>query len=195
MDSRAVGNSDRITSEVEENAVNPRKRVVVLVDESPEAKLAVLWALSHVVNDFDTLILLYVISSQKSVLSTHLKKKLGSRNGHGRSLEAKGFDLAYSLEELSRTYRPQVQTEVVVEEGDKGPTIVDQVKKLKASVLVLGQKKPSLFQRLFHAKKDRLVDYCIANTKCSTFGVRKRSSKFGGYIINSRKHKNFRLLA
>ncbi|KAH9300196.1 hypothetical protein KI387_011779, partial [Taxus chinensis] len=140
----------------EENGVNLRKRVVVLVDESHETKLAFLWALSHVVNKFDTVTLLYIVDCQKTTLQTYLKDMLCSENAYGRNRDAKGFDLVNSLEVLSRAHWPQVQIEAVVVEGDKKPTIVNQVKKLEASVLVLGQKRPSLFPRMFDRKRDGL---------------------------------------
>ncbi|GLJ29514.1 hypothetical protein SUGI_0581820 [Cryptomeria japonica] len=180
----------------EENGVRLRKRVVILVDESREARLALLWALSHVVNNSDIVTLLYIVDCHKTLLSTHLKDKFCcSGKAYERNLEAKGFDLVNSLESLSKARRPEVQTEVVVVGGDKAPTIVNQVNKLEASVLVIGQRRPSLFQRMFHTRSDALVEYCIANTECLTLGVRKQSNKIGGYLINSRWQKNFWLLA
>ena len=57
----------------EENGMSLRKRVVVLVDESREARLALLWALSHVVNNFDIVTLLYIVDCKKTLLSTQFK--------------------------------------------------------------------------------------------------------------------------
>eukprot|EP01018_Ginkgo_biloba_P001262 Gb_09172 [translate_table: standard] len=179
----------------EENGINLRKRVVVVVDESREAELALLWALSHAVNKLDTVTLLYIVDSNHKPLLHACKGSLYHINGYGRRPDIKGFVIANSLKLLCKEQCPEVHVEVVVVEGDKPTTIVSQAKKLEASLLVLGQRKPSLFQRFFPSKKDELVEFCIGNAECLTLGVRKQSSRMGGYLINSRWQKNFWLLA
>eukprot|EP01018_Ginkgo_biloba_P016659 Gb_33732 [translate_table: standard] len=170
--------------------VNLRKKVIVVVDSSREAKIAMLWALSHVINKFDTLTLLHVIENNKPLLPGKSNCK-----PHRTRPDANGCDLANSLRSLCKARRPEVEIEAVAVEGEKAATIVSQAKKLEASLLILGQRKPSLFQRFFRSKKDELIDYCIDNAQCLTLAVRKQSSTVGGYLINSRWHKNFWLLA
>ena len=40
-----------------------------------------------------------------------------------------------------------------------------------------------------------VVEYCIQNSKCTTIAVKKKNKKEGGYLISTKKHKNFWLLA
>ncbi|GLJ48640.1 hypothetical protein SUGI_1026150 [Cryptomeria japonica] len=156
-----------------------RKNVMVVVDASPEAKIAMLWALSNLVNNLDTLILLHVIHT------THLTA----------SRRADGSSCANYLRSLCKAGRPEVDVQaVVIQAAEKAATIVNQANKLHISVLILGQRRPSLLHR-FLRKKDELVDYCIDHAECLTLGVSKQSSSIGGYLINSKWHKNFWLLA
>ncbi|KAK3025926.1 hypothetical protein RJ639_041316, partial [Escallonia herrerae] len=53
---------------------------------------------------------------------------------------------------------------------------VSQVKKLKVSVIVRVQKKPSQF----------LNWWCINSVECLTIRIRKQSQSIGGYLINTR---------
>ncbi|GLJ29521.1 hypothetical protein SUGI_0581890 [Cryptomeria japonica] len=170
------------------NHCSSSKRVVVLVDEGREAKVALLWALSNVLHGYHTLTLLHVLDN-RDVGCTGGQFRRGNENGGKDSLDRE-FSLVKSLETICKSYCPEVQVEVVMTEGNKKSTILWWVKKLEASMLVVGQKKPSRFYR-----KEDTVDFCIANTECLTVGVRKRSSRIGGYIINSREVKNFWLLA
>lgn len=183
----------------QENEINQSRRIVVVVDESREANVALSWAFSHVVNKSDTVILLHVPDSdQNNVSVSHRYKYPGdlfSKNVGSVEVTKRGFDLAKSLQALCKSHWPEVVVEVVAMEEEKGSTIVKQVKKLEASMLVLGQKKPSLFQRFFPSMKEDILEFCIANAECLTLGVRKQSNGMGGYILNSRFQKNFWLLA
>lgn len=95
----------------------------------------------------------------------------------------------------------QVHVEMAVREGkDKGATIVEEAKRARASLLVLGQRKKSFLRRLHmiwasKRKGIRFVDYCIQNANCMTIAVRRKNRKFGGYLITTKRHKNFWLLA
>lgn len=167
-----------------------RKRVMIVVDHSREARLAMLWALSHLVQREDSVALIQVMPPQKN--STRHSQVKEPRT----KLHSKASELGLSLQMLCTSRKPEVCTEVLLVEGtDKGPTIVSQAKKLEASVLVMGQRKPTLFQRLLQRNNDALVDYCIENAECLTLAVRKKSKQAGGYLINSKWQKNFWLLA
>jgi len=95
-----------------------------------------------------------------------------------------------------------VQVEVVALAGkEKGPIIVEQAKEHKASLLVLGHRKRSMAWRLLtrwtgkNRSSQSIVDYCIQNADCMTIAVRRKSRKLGGYLITTKRHKNFWLLA
>ncbi|XP_031501175.1 uncharacterized protein LOC116264873 [Nymphaea colorata] len=165
-----------------ENGMVLRKRVMVVVDSSTRAKHAMMWALTHVANKGDLLTLLQIIppSTSRGALVTS-----GDRTSH----------LANSLGSLCKACRPEVEVEALVIQGPKVSTVISQVKKLEASVLVLGQKKPSPLSCLFQSSSEEFVEQCIKHADCLTLAVRKQSRSVGGYLISTRWQKNFWLLA
>lgn len=152
---------------------------MVVVDQSSHSKHAMMWALSHVANKGDLLTLLHVLPdhcSEGSEASNYLASSLGS---------------------LCKASRPEVEIEALVVQGPKLATVMNQVKKLDVSVLVLGQKKPSHFLNCLRGKSstEAFVEKCIEKFDCLTIGVRKQSQSIGGYLISTRWQKNFWLLA
>lgn len=89
----------------------------------------------------------------------------------------------------------------MAEGKEKGPTIVEEAKKQGVAMLVLGQKKQSVTWRLLvtwagnRAGGGGVVEYCIQNCSCVAIGVRRKSKKLGGYLITTKRHKDFWLLA
>eukprot|EP00249_Psilotum_nudum_P016628 c25917_g1_i1 orf=733-1296(+) len=118
-----------------------QRRVTVVVDKSKESRHAMFWALSHVVHTSDMVTLLHVHPEQKP--------STGQFQGNlsKGSLKSKSSELANSLKMICSACRPEVEINVIVVEGDNGPAIVGEVKKIQTSILVLGQQKPSLLQR------------------------------------------------
>ncbi|KAL6010662.1 hypothetical protein ACLOJK_001100 [Asimina triloba] len=161
------------------HGVMMRKRVMVVVDESRCAKDAMIWALTHVANKGDLLTLLHVIPPQNNAPSK-ITGPYSSSPTH----------VADSLASLSKACRPEVDVEVLVVEGARLAAVTSQVKKLGASVLILGQKKRSPI-----SWNDDFVEQCISNAACLTMAVRKQSRDVGGYLISTRWQKNFWLLA
>ncbi|KAL3641757.1 hypothetical protein CASFOL_012572 [Castilleja foliolosa] len=159
-----------------------KKRVMVVVDQSPHSKHAMMWALTHVTNKADILTLLHIVSPNYS------------ENDYNSSSSPY---LATTLGSLCKASKPEVEVEALVIQGPRMATVISQVKKLEVSVLVLGQKKPSPFLNClcFISSKDEFVERCINNLECLTIGVRKQSKGVGGYLISTRWHKNFWLLA
>ncbi|EXB44882.1 hypothetical protein L484_026464 [Morus notabilis] len=70
-------------------------------------------------------------------------------------------------------------------------------------MLVLGQKKPrSTTWRLLMmwaghrvAAAGNVVEYCIQNADCMAIAVRRKNRRAGGYLITTKRHKDFWLLA
>ncbi|GJM92404.1 hypothetical protein PR202_gb04042 [Eleusine coracana subsp. coracana] len=156
-----------------------RKRVMVLVDESSGAKHAMMWALTHVANKGDFLTLLHV---------------LPHAGGGGEEASS----LANSLGTLCKASRPEVEVEALVIQGPKLATVLSQVKKLEASVLVLSQCRPSPFcwlSCILRSSSEEFVEQCINQAECLTLAVRKQSKGMGGYLVSTRWQKNFWLLA
>ena len=83
-------------------------------------------------------------------------------------------------------------------QGPKLATVLSQVKKLEASVLVLNQSKPSpvcWLSCFLQSSSEEFVEQCINQAECLTLAVRKQSKGVGGYLISTRWQKNFWLLA
>ncbi|KAK1323793.1 hypothetical protein QJS10_CPA02g00546 [Acorus calamus] len=168
---------------VSESGVVLRKRVMVVIDHSPGAKHAAIWALTHVANKGDLLTLLHVVPP--------------SNGGGGRGGGSSSPQLASSLGSLCKACKPEVEVEALVIQGPKLSTVLSQVKKLEASVLVLSQKKPSSLSSLCMclSGSEEFVEQCINNADCLTLAVRKQSGGLGGYLVSTRWQKNFWLLA
>uniref|UniRef100_A0A0E0DRQ6 UspA domain-containing protein n=1 Tax=Oryza meridionalis TaxID=40149 RepID=A0A0E0DRQ6_9ORYZ len=156
-----------------EEAPAGRKRVMVVVDQSSGAKHAMMWALTHVASKGDFLTLLHVLP-----------------HGGGDASA-----LANSLGSLCKACKPEVEVEALVIQGPKLGTVLSQVKKLDASVLVLSQCKPSPFCCFMRSSGEEFVEECINRADCLTLAVRRQSKGVGGYLISTRWQKNFWLLA
>ncbi|KAJ0980145.1 hypothetical protein J5N97_008400 [Dioscorea zingiberensis] len=166
------------------------RRIMIVVDSSPEAKAALQWALTHAVQSHDTLILFDVAKPSK----------------HGdqsqRDINPKSYDPLCAMKSICQSKRPEVHVELCLVEGkERGPTIVEEAKKQGVSLLVLGQKKRSITWRLLlmwaggRVAGNGVVEYCIQNASCMTLAVRRKSKRGGGYLITTRRHKDFWLLA
>ncbi|KAK1287129.1 hypothetical protein QJS10_CPB19g00161 [Acorus calamus] len=178
-----------------------RKRVMVVIENSPWAKHAAMWALTHVANKGDLLTLLHVVPPPPSISNGGGGDGGGGRGGCSSSdgsFSSSPHQLVSSLGSLCKASKPEVEVEALVIQGPKLPTVLSQVKKLEASVLVLSQKKPSPLSWLcmcVRSSEDDFVEECINNAECLTMAVRKQSGGLGGYLVSTRWHKNFWLLA
>ncbi|XP_042468308.1 uncharacterized protein LOC122051312 [Zingiber officinale] len=153
-----------------------KKRVMVVVDQSGKAKEAMMWALTHVANKGDLLTLLLCLPP----------RRVGDSELH---------NFADSLALLCKSTKPEVEVEALVMEGPKLETVLSQVRKLEASVLVLSQSKPSLCCCLFNTSSEDFVEQCIDEAQCLTLAVRKQSMGVGGYLVSTKWQNNFWLLA
>ncbi|GMI67372.1 hypothetical protein HRI_000406500 [Hibiscus trionum] len=170
-------------------------KVMVVVDSSLEAKGALDWALSYAIrDDRDSILLLLHVAKPRKTESSSKKRN------------ARIYELLHSMKNTCQTKKPGVEVQVVQAEGkEKGPVIVEAAKQRKASVLVLGKKKRSVIWRLIRRRwggkrggsRGGVVDYCIENASswCMTVAVRRKSNQLGGYLITTKLHKNFWLLA
>ncbi|XP_023767095.1 uncharacterized protein LOC111915698 [Lactuca sativa] len=164
-------------------------KVMVVVDSSIEAKGALQWALTHTVQNQDTVILLHVASASK----------LGCKSSG--EVNQRVYEHLCSMKKNLQIKRPEVKVEIEVRQGkEKGPAIVEAAKQEHVSLLVLGQRKQSMMWRIRtmwagKRSKSRAVDYCIQNANCMTIAVRRKNKRHGGYLITTKRHKNFWLLA
>ncbi|KAI5579572.1 hypothetical protein POPTR_008G109000v4 [Populus trichocarpa] len=169
------------------------RKIMIVVDSSIEAQGALQWALSHTVQSQDLLILLHVTKeSSKQATGTKTRKERGA---------PRACELVNSVKNMCQLKRPEIQIEIAVVEGkEKGPLIVEEAKKQEVALLVLGQKKRSMTWRLImmwasNRVTGGVVEYCIQNADCMAIAVRRKSQKHGGYLITTKRHKDFWLLA
>ncbi|KAL8531508.1 hypothetical protein ACS0TY_008194 [Phlomoides rotata] len=175
---------------VEKSTAVSGRKIMIVVDTSIEAKNAVHWALSHTVQNQDIVILVYV--------SKPSKQGDQSTNKDVNKVP----DFLNCIKNSWQLKRPEVHIEVAVVEGkDKGVAIVEAAKKERAALLVVGQKKRSVTWRLMlmwarnGAPAGGVAEYCVQNASCMAIAVRKKSKKLGGYVITTRRQKDFWLLA
>ncbi|KAL6177974.1 hypothetical protein ACLB2K_049495 [Fragaria x ananassa] len=172
-------------------------KIMVVVDSSLEAKGALEWALSHTVRTQDSIVLLHVAQPCKQGAESNAKK-----------LNLRAFEVLHSMKKECQRRRPGVEVEVALLEGkERGAIIVEEAKKQKVSLLVLGQRRErstwwKLIKRCWTSRRRRrtsgggeVVEYCIQNAGCMTIVVRRKSRRLGGYLITTKLHKNFWLLA
>ncbi|KAG6391809.1 hypothetical protein SASPL_149569 [Salvia splendens] len=161
-------------------------KVMVVVDNSHEARVALEYALSKDLQSNDTIVLLHVARINENT---------------NREIDPKAYDLLNTSKNICQQKKPEVRVVMTVREGvDKGATIVEEAKQERVSYLVLGQRKKSFLGRLrmfwaYKRNESGFVDYCIQNAECKTFSVRRRNRKIGGFLINTKHLKNFWLLA
>ncbi|XP_031272124.1 uncharacterized protein LOC116130529 isoform X2 [Pistacia vera] len=189
-----VNGEEKCSSDgVKPGLVNGRK-IMIVVDSSSEAKGAIQWSLTHTVQSHDKVILLYVIKPSNQDSSGESSKKM-------ERSAPRAYQLVHNLKNMCQQKRPDVQLEVAVVEGkEKGPAILEEAKKQGVSLLVLGQKKRSTTWRLIMMWAGNrvpvgVVEYCIQNAACMAVAVRRKGKKQGGYLITTKRHKDFWLLA
>ncbi|KAL2338236.1 hypothetical protein Fmac_012682 [Flemingia macrophylla] len=164
-------------------------KIMVVVDSTFEAKGALQWALSHTVQTQDTLVLV------------HVSRPTAQGTESGVMFNVKAYQLLLDMKSVCEMKRPGVKVNVVMVEGEeKGVAIVEEAKQQMVSLLVVGQRKRSILRcimRRWLRKKSRggVVEYCIENSPCMTIAVRRKNKKHGGYLITTKRHKKFWLLA
>ncbi|XP_009396025.2 universal stress protein PHOS34-like [Musa acuminata AAA Group] len=183
------GNAKQPGDGAEEEALLGR-RIMIVVDSSPESKTALRWALSHSVQSNDSIVLVDVVRPPKH----------GEQSGKER--DPKIYELLHSMRSVCHARKPEVQVELsLVEATERGPAIVEEARKQDASLLIMGQKKRSLTWRLVMMWAGRKVggsvaDFCVQNATCMAMAVRRKSRRGGGgYLITTKRHKDFWLLA
>ena len=141
---------------------------------------------------------------------TLLHAVIAGREG-GERVKMKRQKLVEEMKKMCQMKRGGVCVRVVEVEGEEeGKAIVEEAEQQRVSLLVIGKRKKrslwrGLVRRLWGRKKrekekgattcNGVADYCIHNASCMTIAVRRKNKKLGGYLITTKRHKNFWLLA
>ncbi|KAG6664614.1 hypothetical protein CIPAW_02G105800, partial [Carya illinoinensis] len=169
------------------------------------------YALSHAVFEQDELILLHVgnPNSWRYTFSTFLRKPSISSCSHTTCADGSNGGEVDFLEEMKHACKItqptlHVRVERVEMEGkDKAGVILFQSMALGVDLMVVGQRR-SLSTAILRSRRPggsmrgtKAVDtaeYLIENSKCTCVGVQKKGQN-AGFLLNSKTHKNFWLLA
>ncbi|XP_047945413.1 uncharacterized protein LOC125192006 isoform X2 [Salvia hispanica] len=201
------------------------RRVMVVADGSRESTTALQYALSHALMDNDTLILLHVAPPRnafggffKNPISPGSAGFSGSptssgegsvgrnRNrggGNGSGGEADFLDgMKRACAAAKPTLKVAVEKAEAAEGKDKAAAIVSHSAASNVELLIIGRKRNALSKSILAARRGLLfkglmemetAEYAIENSKCTCVSVQRKTN--GGYLLNSKRHKNFWLLA
>ncbi|KAL2233490.1 UNVERIFIED_CONTAM: hypothetical protein Sindi_1529000 [Sesamum indicum] len=197
----SVDKKDDSGGGAEKPAAASGRKIMIVVDSSVEAKNAVQWALSHTVQNQDTVVLLWVTKPSKQGDESSSNKDVNHRVPEFLTCVIY-CDPKCEMVNMCGIYARKVRFEVAVVEGkDKGSSIVEAAKVEGVALLVLGQKKRSVTWRLMlmwagnRAPAGGVAEYCVQNASCMAIAVRRKSKKLGGYLITTKRQKDFWLLA
>ncbi|KAM0907116.1 hypothetical protein ACQ4PT_016335 [Festuca glaucescens] len=117
--------------------------------------------------------------------------------------DLRGYQPLEAMRSICQAKRPEVRIELSLLEGkERGPTIVEAARKQGVSLLVMGQKKRSMTWRLLSmwmaggkGTGGNTVEYCVQHATCMALGIRRKSRRGGGYLITTRRQRDFWLLA
>ncbi|KAL5781582.1 hypothetical protein ACOSP7_006611 [Xanthoceras sorbifolium] len=198
----------------------PVRKVMVVADESREAAGALQYALSHVIVEKDELILIHVENPNAwkipSITSFLRRQSLTSSSAAAAALfstfsaseGAQPVDQVDFLEEMKRiceVAQPKVHVRTakvqIMEGNNKAAAILSQTEVLGVDLLVIGQRRSLsnvLLGRpgmpLMGTKTIDTAEYLIENSKCTCVGVLRKGQN-AGYLLNTKTHRNFWLLA
>ncbi|XAR62702.1 hypothetical protein NMG60_11017557 [Bertholletia excelsa] len=189
----------------------PARRVMVVADPTRESAAALQYTLSHVVLEDDTLILLHVGNSNvwrnplsffKWPLLSSILLNASSSNGN----DGGEPDLLEAMKQVCEMAKPKLRVHVerVAMEGKEKAVVILQHSVLHSvDLLVIGQRR-SLSNVILGYRRNingslnlrglDTVEFLIDNSHCECVAVQKKGQK-DGYLLNTKTHRNFWLLA
>ncbi|KAK2967933.1 hypothetical protein RJ640_010543 [Escallonia rubra] len=183
----------------------PSRKVMVVADPTRESAAALQYALSHAVLENDSLILLHVENpdSWRHKFS-FFKRPSQATSSTAFSAEGGGGELDFleAMKQACEIAQPKipVQAEKVDIDGkEKAAVILSQSLAHGVDILVVGQRQ-SLSNAILGQRRNgslrglNTADYLIENSKCTCVAVQKKGQN-AGYLLNTKTHKNFWLLA
>ncbi|ERN15821.1 hypothetical protein AMTR_s00039p00157860 [Amborella trichopoda] len=170
---------------------------MLVADPTRESAGALDWTMSHALLKHDRLLLLHVVPPSPSWLQAFTSTFV--RNAPPAAPE---FLVAMRAACEAKHTKNLVEAEVVEMRGkDKAATVLAETNERSIDLLVVGQKRnfsqSLLGCRLSNGLPNRGMDtaeYCIENSKCLCVGVQKKGQN-AGYLLSTKNHKNFWLLA
>ncbi|WOL00180.1 hypothetical protein Cni_G08893 [Canna indica] len=191
-------------------AAGGKRRIMVVADPGREATGALEWALYHAVLESDEIILLHVeqASVRRSTSATfsafrRRPPSTGSPSFSPHAAADGGNDFLEAMRAKCEAAQPKVNVQIekaeIMQSKDKAKTILAQTKLLSVDLLVIGQRRSS--SSFLRCKLSSLssrgadpADFLIEHSKCLCVGVQKKGQN-AGYLLSTKTHKNFWLLA
>ncbi|CAA3031168.1 uncharacterized protein LOC111388417 [Olea europaea var. sylvestris] len=190
----------------------PARKVMVVVDPTRESAAALQYVLSHAVIEKDTLILFHVEHNNewKNPFGSFFRKPSVQSAGSAStvtsssSMEGSGgvINFLEAMKHACEIAHPKLKILVektdMVDGKDKASLILAQTIAQKIDLLVIGQRR-SLSNAILGHKRGSLrgldtAEYLIENSKCTCVAVQKKGQN-AGYLLNTKTHRNFWLLA
>ncbi|KAF3328108.1 Universal stress protein family [Carex littledalei] len=182
---------------------------MVVADPGRETTSALEWALSHGILENDEVILLHVEASaavgfrrgsSSSSFSSFLRRpSTGTTEVEGRGIGGE-YEFLATMKAMCQARQPTVRVNIEtieMEERDKATTILAEANRRKVDMIVIGQRRSSFIGSKLSGsmsmKGPDLAEFLIEQSKCLCIAVQKKHS--AGYVLNTKTHKNFWLLA
>ncbi|KAJ1295296.1 hypothetical protein BS78_01G212900 [Paspalum vaginatum] len=184
--------------------------VMIIADPGRESTAAMEWALSHAIIEGDDILLLHVKMPHphNGVVGPSRSSSGGSTGSPIAALLGGAADAGEFMEAMrasctARFPRARVHGERVepATEGReaKAQTILAESQRRGVELLVIGHRRVSSFLGLRSASgssrgHDSTAEFLIEHSKCLCVSVQKKGQN-SGYLLNTKTHKNFWLLA
>ncbi|XWS13937.1 hypothetical protein CRYUN_Cryun36dG0081600 [Craigia yunnanensis] len=188
------------------------RKVMVVADPTPHSAAALQYALSHALLEQDELILFHIENpnSWKNTFSTFLRRPSFPSGATAPNSVPEGastdIDFLDQMKRACEIAQPKIPVRIEktdMDGKDKATVILSKSKALGIDLIIIGQRR-SLSSAILgyrrpsgSMKVSKLIDtadYLIENGPCTCVGVQKKGQN-GGYVLNSKTHKNFWLLA
>ncbi|KAI4305381.1 hypothetical protein L6164_028751 [Bauhinia variegata] len=196
----------------------PRK-VMVVAEPTRESAGALQYALYNAILEKDELILLHVenpntwFNTLSAMFLINKRPPIGgsaaTEGGGGGAVVGGGeVDFLEEMKSMCKVTQPKLlvrTVRVLMENGkDKAAVILSQTKELKIDLIIIGQrrtlssailgyKRPAGPPNIIGTKLIDTAEFLIENSPCTCVGVQKKQN--AGYVLNTKTHRNFRLLA
>ncbi|XP_062204957.1 autophagy-related protein 9 [Phragmites australis] len=196
--------------------------VMIVADPGRESTAAMEWALSHAVVEGDDILFLHVNmphpnsgaagggagpsrTGSGGSVGSPLAALLGGGGGGGSGAGADAGDFMEAMRTACKARHPRARVRAVrVEPATEGreakaQTILAESQRRGVELLVIGHRRVSSFLGFRSANgssrgHDNTAEFLIEHSKCLCVSVQKKGQN-AGYLLNTKTHKNFWLLA
>ncbi|XP_076895955.1 uncharacterized protein LOC143548752 [Bidens hawaiensis] len=189
------------------------QKIMVVAEPTRESAAALHYVLSRVIYDNDILYLLHVEHPtfwkhgmscfKKHSSSTAIKTSTTETHGfHGGVCGCIGGDIDFldQMKSACKVVHPRLKvnvSRVETDAKDKAYMIMSQTKAHGIDLLVVG-KRQSLANAILGQRINGTIretaEYLVENSKCTCVAV-QRKGPTGGYLLHTKNHRNFWLLA